>query len=324
MIDPDIPAAPPTPADRPAGVRLFADRRVAEAAVLGVMVIWAANFIVVKDAIAILPPVGFTMLRYGLASIALLAILRWSEGAVRLPRPDVVRILVLGGLGFGLYQILWTTGLTTIPAGDSALIIASTPVLVAVLAGIIGVDTLTPQKFAGAALSFLGVVVVIAAGVGISMSGSGVGSLLTLAAAACWASYTTFATPVLRRHSPLVLTTWATIGGTLVLIPLGVAQLAAPGALGPEQAAQLVPIVLAIVYSGVLAAAVANVVVFNGVRLLGPTRVITLQSFVPPMAVVLAFVFLQEPIRPAQVVGGLIIVLGVALTRRASVHPVAH
>ena len=84
------------------------------------------------------------------------------------------------------------------------------------------------------------------------------------------------------------------------------------------------PIVLAIVYSGVLAAAVANVVVFNGVRLLGPTRVITLQSFVPPMAVVLAFVFLHEPIRPAQVVGGLIIVLGVALTRRASVRPVAH
>ena len=75
------------------------------------MVVWAANFIVVKDAIGDLPPVGFTMLRYGLAWIALLVILRWSEGAIRLPRPDVVRILVLGGLGFGLYQILWTTGL---------------------------------------------------------------------------------------------------------------------------------------------------------------------------------------------------------------------
>lgn len=287
------------------------------------MVIWAANFIVVKDAIATLPPVGFTMLRYGLASIALLVILRWYEGSVSLPRPDVARILVLGGLGFGLYQILWTTGLTLIPAGDSALIIASTPVLVAVLAVIIGADTLTPTKFAGSALSFFGVVVVIAAGVGISLSGSALGSVLTLAAAACWASYTAFATPVLRRHSPLVLTTWATIGGTIVLIPPGIAQLAAPGALGPAQAERLVPIVLAIVYSGILAAAVANVVVFNGVRLLGPTRVITLQSFVPAMAVILAFVFLHEPIRPAQVVGGLIIVLGVALTRRASGRPVA-
>jgi drug/metabolite transporter (DMT)-like permease len=287
------------------------------------MVVWAANFIVVKTALSVLPPVGFTMLRYGLASIALLAILRWTEGRISFPRPDTVKILVLGGLGFGLYQILWTTGLTTIPAGDSALIIASTPVLVAVLAVAAGTDTLTPMKFAGAALSFLGVVVVIGAGVGISMSGSAVGSLLTLAAAACWATYTALAATILRTHSPLVLTTWATIGGTIVLIPPGLYQLAAPGALGPEQAEQIVPIVLAITYSGVLAAALANVIVFNGVRLLGPTRVITLQSFVPAMAVVLAYVFLGEPIRPAQVVGGVIIVLGVALTRRASMRAAA-
>lgn len=287
------------------------------------MVVWAANFIVVKDTIATLPPVAFTFLRYGLASIALLVILRWSEGEVRLPRPDTVRILILGGFGFGLYQILWTTGLQSIPAGDSALIIASTPVLVAVLAVISGADTLTPLKFAGAALSFVGVVVVIAAGVGISLTGSGVGNALTLAAATCWASYTAFAAPVLRRHSPLVLTTWATIGGTMVLVPVGMAQLLAPGALDDVWAGRLVPVLLAIVYSGVLAAALANIIVFNGVRLLGPTRVITLQSFVPALAVVLAFVFLGEPIRPAQVVGGAIIVFGVALTRRAAMRPVA-
>ena len=44
-----------------------------------------------------MPPVGFTFLRYGLASIALLAILRWSEGEIRLPRPARGRILLLGG-----------------------------------------------------------------------------------------------------------------------------------------------------------------------------------------------------------------------------------
>jgi drug/metabolite transporter (DMT)-like permease len=263
------------------------------------------------------------MLRYGLAAVALLVILRYNEGSVRLPRPDTIRILVLGGLGFGLYQILWTTGLQYIPAGDSALIIASTPVLVAVLAVIAGADTLTPMKFVGALLSFLGVVVVIAAGVGITLGSSALGSALTLAAAFCWASYTAFAAPVLRTHSPLVLTTWATIGGTLVLIPPGVVQLLAPGAVRPQDAGELVSVVLAIVYSGVLAAAIANVIVFNGVKLLGPTRVITLQSFVPAMAVVLAYVFLGEPIRPAQVIGGLIIVLGVALTRWAYVRPPA-
>ena len=124
-------------------------------------------------------------------------------------------------------------------------------------------------------LSFAGVVLVIAAGVGIELTGSPIGFALTMAAALCWATYTAFGAKVLRRHSPLVLTTWATIGGTLVLAPVGIGQLLAPGALGPEQAAALPSIVFAIAFSGLLAAALANVVVFQGVGLLGPTRVMT-------------------------------------------------
>jgi drug/metabolite transporter (DMT)-like permease len=279
------------------------------------MAVWAANFIVVKDVIAIVPPVGFTFLRYALASLALLAILRWSDGTIRLPRPATARILVLGGLGFGVYQILWTVGLQTIPAGDSALLIAATPVFTAVIALLIGTDTLNPRKAVGVVLSFLGVVLVIAAGVGIELSGSPIGFALTVGAALCWATYTAFGAMVLRAHSPLVLTTWATIGGTLVLAPVGIGQLLAPDAVGPDGATHLPQIVLSIVYSGILAAALANIIVFNGVRLLGPTRITTIQSLVPAMAVVLAFLVLGEPIRPGQVLGGAIIIGGVALTR---------
>ena len=101
-----------------------------------------------------------------------------------------------------------------------------------------------------------------------------------------------------------------------MLAPIGLGQLVAPGAIGPEQQAALPQILLAIAYSGLLAAAIANIVVFEGVRLLGPTRITTIQALVPAMAVVLAFVFLGEPIRPGQVLGGAIIVAGVALTRR--------
>jgi len=302
---------------------LSGDRRLAEVAVLGIMVVWAANFIVVKDVVGIIPPVAFTFARYVLASIALLALLRWSEGEIRLPSPGVGRILLLGGLGFGIYQMLWTVGLQTIPAGDSALLIAATPVLTAVIAVVVRTDTLDPVKGLGVVLSFAGVVLVIAAGVGIELSGSPVGFALTLGAALCWAIYTALGARALRRYSPLVLTTWATIGGTLVLAPVGLGQWLAPGAIGPDQLARWPTIVFAIAYSGLLAAAIANVVVFNGVRLLGPTRIVALQSLVPAMAVVLAFLLLGEPIRPFQIVGGAIIVLGVALIRFASRGPAA-
>jgi drug/metabolite transporter (DMT)-like permease len=272
---------------------------------------------VVKDVLGSMPPVGFTFLRYSLAAVTLIAILRVSREPMRLPRDELVPILVLGGLGFGLYQILWTVGLVSIPAGDSALIIAATPVFTAVIAVLLGTDTLTPRKAIGVVSSFLGVVLVIAAGIGIELSGSPVGFALTFGATLCWATYTAFGARVLRRQSPLVLTTWATVGGVIVLAPLGLLQLAAPGAVDVSDGGALA-VVLAIVYSGVLAAAVANVVVFRGVQLLGPTHITTIQALVPAFAVVLAFLFLGEPIRPVQVIGGAIIIAGVALTRTAS------
>jgi len=81
------------------------------------------------------------------------------------------------------------------------------------------------------------------------------------------------------------------------------------------------PAVVALLYSGALAAAVANVLVFNAIRLIGPARVTVSQFLVPAGAVVLGAIFLAEPVGVAQVVGGAIIVLGVWLTRRPSILP---
>jgi drug/metabolite transporter (DMT)-like permease len=286
------------------------ERRLAEAGVLAVMVLWAANFIVVKSAVAVLPPVGFTFLRFVIASATLLLLLRWREGSIGLPRRDFLAICGLGAIGFGLYQILWTTGLTTVPAGDSALLIAATPVLVAIFAVAARSDVLTPAKLVGAIVSFVGVGAVIASGPGLSLGRSLGGEAITLLGAGCWSFYMAFGAPYLGRYSPLRATTWATIAGTVVLAPIAATQLATvstsaltPGVLG------------AVLYSGFLAAGIANVVVQNGIRVVGPTRTAAYQFLVPALAVVLAAIFLSEPIRPGQILGGVVIVAGVLITR---------
>ncbi|MBA2719881.1 MAG: DMT family transporter [Chloroflexi bacterium] len=287
------------------------ERQIAELAVLGVMVVWAGNFIVVKSALEALPPVGFTFLRFALASATLMVLLRWREGSIGLPRRDLIAICGLGAVGFGLYQILWTTGLQQIAAGDSALIIASTPVLVALLAVIARSDVLTPDKFLGGLLSFTGVAVVIASGPGLSLGGSIVGEAITLVASICWAIYTAFGAPFLRRHSPLRTTAWATVAGTLVLAPVAAIQLTTV-----DVAAAVSPGVFgAILYSGFLAAGIANVIVLNGVRVVGPTRTSAYQFLVPALAVVMAAAILSEDIRLGQVIGGVVIVAGVLITR---------
>jgi drug/metabolite transporter (DMT)-like permease len=274
------------------------------------MVLWAANFIVVKSAIAVLPPVGFTFLRFTIASATLMLLLRWREGTVGLPRRDLVAICGLGALGFGLYQILWTTGLTTVAAGDSALLIASTPVLVSILAVVARSDVLTSAKLVGGIVSFVGVGTVIASGPGLSLGTSLGGELITLLGAGCWSVYMAFGAPYLRRYSPLRTTAWATTAGTIVLAPIAVGQLVTVGS------PALTPGVLgAVLYSGFLAAGISNVIVQNGIRVVGPTRTAAYQFLVPALAVVLAAVFLAEPIRPGQVAGGLVIIGGVLITR---------
>ena len=275
------------------------------------MVIWAGNFIVVKSALAVLPPVGFTFSRFVLAAITLQLLLRLREGSNGMPRRDLAAVCGLGALGFGAYQILWTTGLTTVPAGDSALIIASTPVLVAVFASIARSDALTVPKLVGSVISLGGVAIVVASGPGLSLGGSLVGEAITLTASVLWAIYTAFGAPYLQRYSPLRVTAWATTAGTIVLAPIAVSQLATV-----DVDAALTPGVLgAVLYSGFLAAGLSNVIVQNGVRLIGPTRTAAYQFLVPAIAVLLALVFLSEPVRLGQVIGGVVIIVGVLITR---------
>jgi drug/metabolite transporter (DMT)-like permease len=297
-------------------LRASRDVRVIEGLVIAVMLAWAGNFIVVKAAVGVVPPVTFALVRFALAAAVLLLLLRWREASMGFSRRDWVTIAVLGFLGFGLYQMLWPTALTLIPAGDAAIIGSVTPLLTAFLAVAAGSDTLTPAKLAGGLLALVGVVVVIAAGSGLTLGSSVVGDLLILASATSWAVYAAFGAPFLRRHSPLKTTAWATTFGAIALIPLGLFQLgdADPGSLGPG-------VVAAVLYSGLLSAGIANVVVLTGVRLLGPTRITSFQYIIPFAAVVLAYLFLGEPIRLAQLGGGVVIVAGIVIARRERLVP---
>jgi drug/metabolite transporter (DMT)-like permease len=296
--------------------RLAADaRRLAEAGALLVMVAWATNFVVVKGALAVVPPVGFAFVRFLLAGLVLLVLLRLREGSVGLPRDLVPRVALLGGLGFGVYQVLWSMGLTVTTAGTSALLVATTPIWTALVAVAIGTEVAHPARFAGAAIGFAGVVLVVAAR-GLDLAGAGLGDLATLVAAICWGSYLALSAPLLARCSPLRLTTWAILAGTAVLAVPGLAQLAGAGS--DWVAADTMA---ALVYSGVVAAGLANVLIFRAIALAGASRIANLQLLVPALTVVFAAVALGEPILVGQVVGGAVIVAGILVARRAPLGP---
>jgi drug/metabolite transporter (DMT)-like permease len=68
-------------------------------------------------------------------------------------------------------------------------------------------------------------------------------------------------------------------------------------------------------FCALLAAAAANVVMFEAVKVLGPTRAMLFQFLVPAFAVAMAAIFLGEAIVAGQVAGGAVIVLGILVAR---------
>ena len=285
-------------------------RLLAEIAILLVMLTWGANVVAVKAVLADVPPILFAFVRFGSAFLVLLAVLKWREGSVGLPRGDILPLLLLGLAGFGLYQDLWASALGRTTASNSALITAATPVSTMLIAAAVGSDTFSRGKVIGAAISLSGAVGVVGATHGFGFTGASAGDLMTFIATLCWACYVAFGAPVLRRHSPLRTATWAIGFGCLGMLPLAGWQLTT---FDPSHIhASTIGLFL---FCSLLAAAAANVVMFEAVKVLGPTRAMLFQFLVPAFAVVLAALFLGEAIVVGQVVGGAVIVLGIIVAR---------
>jgi drug/metabolite transporter (DMT)-like permease len=296
---------------------------MAELGVLFVMVVWAGNFIIVKGALAEVPPIAFTTARFLLAAVVLLVVCRLWEGSVAIPRRDVLTLAVLGAVGFGLYQTLWTVGLTQTTAGDSALIVGATPILTLLIAAAIGSDHLTPDRLAGTLISFAGVALVVLSASG-GLGGQLFGNVVTIVATAMWAGYVAFVAPMLRRHSPVRITAGAVLVGTLVMLPLGIWQAASS-----DLSRITIATPLAVLYAGLASVALGYVIQFRAVRVIGPARATAFQFLVPALTVAVAAVVLHEQIRVEQVVGGVVIVVGILIARRgqrsgATPEPIAN
>jgi drug/metabolite transporter (DMT)-like permease len=274
------------------------------------MLLWAGNIIAVKAAIVDVPPIAFSWMRFVGAFGAMLVVLKWREGSVTLPREDVMPLLILGLLGFGIYQDLWATGLGRTTAANSALITAATPVPTIIIAAAIGSDTLSRRKLLGAAIGLVGAVGVVVATHGLDLGGASLGDLMTAAATVCWALYIAYGTPVLARHSPLRTATWAIGFGTLGTLPFAVWQA------GSIHWSSIHPWTLVLfAYCALLSAAAANVILFESVKVLGPARTTLFQFLVPAFAIAFAAFFLSEQIVIGQLVGGAVIVVGIMVSR---------
>lgn len=277
---------------------------------LVVVVIWGLNFSVTKGAFSRFPPLAFTAVRFVLASAVLVPLVRRLEGSAPLPTGSLLRLIVLGVVGNTLYQIGFILGLDLTTASNSALIVASMPSLVALLAAALGFEPASPRVISGVLVATAGVVLVVLARSAGFARGELAGDLLTLGAVFCWAGYTLGLRTLPPKITPLKVTMVTTVAGTPGLVLVGMPELIRMdwGAVGAPGWA-------ALAYATVFSLLLAYLLWNWSVQSVGPSRTVVYMCLTPLVAVVGAAVMLGERPRPLQAAGAVLILAGVLLVR---------
>jgi O-acetylserine/cysteine efflux transporter len=146
---------------------------------LFVAVLWGVNFVVMKHAATELPPLALTGLRFALAAIPAVFLIR---------RPAVSwRILIVFGLAFGVikFGLLFTAFRLGMPAGLASLVLQMQVVFTIAFAAFWFGERPRPQQWAGIGVALGGMGLIVST---VSTGATLLPVLLTLAAAVAWAS----------------------------------------------------------------------------------------------------------------------------------------
>ena len=259
-------------------------------------------------------PFAAAFFRFVVASFFLIFLVYRSEGKFPAPRKNqILPVLSLGLTGVFLYNFLFFKGLKLIEAGRASVIIANNPVFIALFSAYIFKERLNLEKILGIIISVVGAVVVITRGkiFEVLQGNLGLGEIYIFGCVASWVAFSLIGKAVMTNLSPLRSVAYSSIAGTIAL--------AAPAFM--EGGVDFIDYALrdwaGIFYLGFFGTVLGFLWYYQGIQKIGPTRAGLFINFVPISAILLSFLFLEEPITISLLIGTILVSSGVYLTNRS-------
>jgi drug/metabolite transporter (DMT)-like permease len=279
--------------------------------------IWGGMYVVSDVVLRSIPP--FTLLTMRLViGILVLALLPSTRKGLALPRHDVLRLLGVGIVGFGVSLGAQFVGTQLARAINGAVITSASPAFILLFAWLILREPLTLTRIGAVALASLGVLIVLNLSNFDLSSQTFVGNLALTIAALTWGAYSVLVRRVSSDYPTLIISFYALAGGLIVAVPAALFEIARQP-IGPLT----FDLVLGILYLGVISTALA-MFLWNRAFALVEASMASLFFFAQPLVgVLLATALLQQPITPRLLIGGILIIGGVLLSTQRTPERVA-
>ncbi|CAN5141489.1 DMT family transporter [soil metagenome] len=270
---------------------------------------WATAFVVIRGVGAQFGGGALALGRLTVGAIVLALLVigrRWLRPTWR----EWLLILSFGVAWFAGYNVALNIAEHTLDAGTTAMVVNIGPLLIAIGAGVFLGEGLPRWVVIGAAVAFLGVVL-IGIGQGIGGVGDPVGLLWALLAAVTYAIGVLCQKTVLRRLPSGQVTFLGCAIGVIACLPF------APELVSDLAQAPL-PSILGVIYLGVFPTALAFSTWGYVLSRMPASQLGVTTYVVPPLVVLFGFLAFGEVPAVLAVIGGVVCLIGVALSRRRS------
>ena len=280
---------------------------------LAVCWIWGLAFIAVKIALEEASFVSVNLIRFILATLALLPILLiYRKRRPRLSNVDRARVLFAGICAVYGYHLSVNYGETLIPAGTAGLLANTTPIFAAVLARFFLGEKLGAWRAGGIIFALGGVAVVTIYGAGETVgTGRLQGVVFVILAAFSWAVYTVVLRPLTKAHGVIFVTAYSIIVGAVLQLPL-----LAGGGFRRDLQVLSAASWSWLVFLGVGSTVVGYFLYNTGVRGLGATVAAYYTYLIAPISLFWGWIILGETINLAILAGAAMIIAGLLAVSR--------
>lgn len=253
-------------------------------------------------------PLALATLRIVGAALVLALVTGRRLGAIRAPA-DWARLALYTALGVVGNQLLFLSGLHRTTQINASILMATIPVFTLGFALLMRREKARPMSLAGIGLGLAGALILTGVERFDLSSRTVVGNLMIVSNTTCWSLHLVLARSLLKRHDPLVVSTWMFIMGAVVMLPLGLGSIvdavgrASAGAWAAAAWAVAVPTIL------------SYLVNMWALRRVEASRVAAYVYLQPVVAGVLAWLFAGEVLTVRTGIAAALIFAGVALVR---------
>ena len=268
-------------------------------------ILWGSSFMLIKVALEELPPMTVVAGRLIGAGLFLTAALLLTGRTLGRSREAWLAFIMLGVVNNVFPFTFLTWGQQHIDSSLAAILTASMPIYVGVLAHFWIGERLTPDRLLGVLIGFGGVIVLIGGDLRDLFASSTLGQLAVVVGVLGYAIGTVFARRYLQERDSVVFATGQTLVAMVVMLPIALVADA------PVDLAVSAKVALAWVTLGVLGSGVAYLLFFWLLRRITATQASMVTYLIPITGVVLGALVLDERLAANSFVGLVVIIAGV-------------